>query len=373
MLHAVSKMDRGGIENLIMNIYRNIDRKKIQFDFLDHNKETGAFDKEIIERGGRIFKINKLSATSFLSYKKELGFFLKEHQEYKIIHSHLNLLSGLTLESAKKFMIPVRIAHSHTNNMLNTGIKKMVKLYSKKLIHKYATEKFACSKEAAVFQFGEDSYNNGEVEIIPNGIDINKFKFSDTSRKKIRTELGIDDNIFLIGHSGSFRKVKNHKFLLNVFARVYSQCNNCKLLLLGDGELKEEIIAQAKKLNIFNQIIFVGSVNNVYDYLCAMDVFVFPSLYEGLGISVIEAQVSGLPCFISNTLNSEVILSDTCSVLDLSNEDLWASALLQAQTKKLFIRSLPEKSYKFDIKMTADKLEKFYIQKYCDTEYCHAL
>lgn len=367
ILHAVSKMDRGGIENLLMNIYRTIDRTKIQFDFLDHTTEEGAFDEEIYELGGKVFKLNKLSASYFLQYGSDIKKFFAQHHGYPIIHSHLNLLSAFTLKYAAASAIPVRIAHSHNNMILNTGLKKIVKLYAKKNINKYVTHRFACSKEAAIWQFGQSYYDNGDVTIIPNGIAVDAFSFSESTRQKIRTELGIDEHTFVIGHSGGFRPVKNHRFLFDVFSGVYAQNHNVKLLLVGDGPLKNELIEYAEQLHIRDRIMITGSVGNVYDYLCAMDVFIFPSLYEGLGISLIEAQVSGLPCLISDTISREAIISDTCTALPLHDKAQWISAIMNktnTELPKSPHRPLPKNSTKFDIKTVTKQLEDFYLRTY---------
>ena len=367
ILHAVSQMDRGGIENLLMNIYRTIDRTKVQFDFLDHATGEGAFDREIYDLGGKIFKLNKLSRSYFLQYGRDLKHFFSEHHEYTIIHSHLNLLSAFTLKYAAASDVSVRIAHSHTNMLLNTGLKKLVKIYAKKIINKYTTHRFACSKEAAVWQFGQSDYDSGNVTIIPNGIALEKFAFSEVTRVRLRKELGIGENTFVIGHSGSFTPVKNHRFLLNVFKAVYTKDNTARLLLVGDGPLKDEIIKQASDLGILNCIIFTGSVGNVYDYLCAMDAFIFPSLFEGLGMSAVEAQTSGLPCFLSDTISHDAVISEKCSVLPLGDEATWASKISETMQKSRQgtpSRLCPKDSTKFDIKIITKQLEDFYLKIY---------
>ncbi len=366
ILHAVSKMDREGIETFIMNVYRNIDRKKVQFDFLDHNKETGAFDSEINTLGGKIFKLNKLSGKYFLRYEHDLKHFFTAHREYKIIHSHLNLLSTFTLKTAKKMQVPVRIAHSHSSLFLNTGLKKMIKLYAKSQMNKYATDKFACSEKAGIWQFGKSEYDAGNVKIISNGIDIDKFRFSTKKQNELKNKLGIKSNEIIFGHSGAFRKVKNHKFLLEVFFEIKQKLNNSKLILVGDGNLRQSIKDHAEKLGILNDCIFTGSVENVNDYLSVMDCFIFPSIYEGLGISIIEAQVSGLLCFVSDTIPNEAKISDKYFSLPLTTSaENWADTILsKIELIKNNNRSLPKESEKYNIKSISKMLEDFYCSFY---------
>ena len=361
ILHAVSKMNRGGIETFVMNIYRAIDRNKVQFDFLDHTEEKGAFDDEILSLGGRIYKLKTLSGSYFLQYGRDLAYFFAAHPEYKIIHSHLNLLSTFTLRGAKAAGIPTRIAHSHTNRLLNRGLKKIVKLYAKMRMNAYPTHKFACSKEAAIWQFGKNEYDQGRITIIPNGINLEKFLFSETIRRQVRSRLGIGDGEILFAHSGGFRAVKNHTFLVRLFYAIKKRIPESRLLLIGDGKLKDGITALTQKLGIFDSVIFTGSVPNVSDYLCAADCFVFPSLYEGLGISLIEAQVSGLTCLTSNTIPDEAVLSDRCFKLDLDNPESWVLKITD-EAVRFAERRFPEKAKRFDITQCAKQLEAFYLE-----------
>ncbi len=370
VLHAVSQMDRGGIENFLMELYRNIDRSKIQFDFLDHSSELGAFDKEILDLGGRIFKLNKLSSKYFLQYPKDLRKFFSEHSEYKIIHAHLNLLSSFTLKVAMESGVETRIAHSHSSFFLNKGLKRLVKNYAKTQINKYTTDRFACSKDAGIWQFGINQWNQANVKLIKNAIDINKFKFSAEHRKKIRGDLNLKDTDILFAHSGKFRKVKNHSFLIDVFSKIKQREKNAKLILIGAGELKENIERQIKALGINDSVFFTGDkrIANVNEFLSAADCFIFPSLYEGLGISLIEAQVSGLPCFASDSIPLESKISEKIEFISLKNDAaFWAKLILENLNMEDFEdRSLPNLAHSFDIKKIAKELEAFYISATID-------
>ena len=364
VLHAVPKMDREGIQSFLMNVYRNIDREKVQFDFLIHSKEKGAFDDEIISLGGRVFYLNKLSSKYFLFYQNELVRFFKEHK-YNIIHSHLNLLSSFTLLSARKANVPIRIAHSHSSSISDRGLKKIIKLFAKTQINKHATHRFACSKEAAIWQFGKKAWNCGKVVVIPNGIEIEKFLFNEVDRQRIRNKYNIEKNAFTLGHVGGFRKVKNHEFLLKVFEKIKKINTSAILMLVGSGELEQEIKELANRLMLLDSIVFTGSVSNTAQYYSAFDSFIFPSIYEGLGIVLLEAQANGLPCFASDVVPNEVALSDVYFPLSLDDSvEEWANSIINKSN--LYNRECPKGLKRYDIKNVAKALEEFYIKEACD-------
>ena len=359
VLHAVPKMDREGIQSFLMNVYRNIDREKVQFDFLIHSKDKGAFDDEIISLGGQVFYLNKLSSKYFLSYQGELVKFFKEH-EYNIVHSHLNLLSSFTLSSAKKANVPIRIAHSHSSSISDKGLKKLFKLFAKTQINKHTTHNFACSKEAAIWQFGKEAWNNGRVKIVPNGIEIEKFLFNEVERQRIRKQYNIEENVFVVGHVGAFRKAKNHEFLLKIFEKIKTINKHAILMLVGSGELEDKIKELASSLGILDSVLFVGSVRNIADYYSAFDGFVFPSIFEGLGIVLVEAQANGLPCFASSVVPNEADLSDLYFPLSLnSSAEEWARCVINNSIHP--DRQCPENVQKYNIKVVAKALEDFYL------------
>ena len=361
IIHAVPKMDREGLQSFLMNVYLNIDRKKVQFDFLVHNKEEGALDKKILSLGGKIYRISRLSPISLLQYQKNIKNFFREHT-YNVIHSHINLLSSFTLKAAKKAGVSYRIAHSHSSFIQDVGIKKIVKLYAKKSMNKYATHKMACSKDAAIWQFGVKAWQRGEVEIIPNGINIKNFFFQKEKRDAIRKIYNIKDDDFILGHVGSFRKVKNHVFILNVFSELHKIEKHSYLMLVGNGDEEERIKLIAKKLNILDFIIFVGNIENVGDYYSCMDGFIFPSLYEGLGMALIEAQSAGLVSLASDVIPKEAILGNTCVPLSLSKSHKeWAMWFLTHTNDP---RTPPHSIGIYDIEKIAKKLESFYLNIY---------
>lgn len=302
VLHVLGTLDMGGIENFLMNVYRNIDRNKIQFDFVinDRGKED-IFEKEIINLGGKIYKIPPIIKVGHFRYFKVLREIFQKNN-YNIVHSHYNMVSGFILKEAKKCGIKVRISHSHStyDNSLNSiGLKNIYKRYSRYLIARYATHKFACSEEAGKWLFKGKNF-----EIIKNGIDISKFSFNNKIREKIREKFGISKNTYTIVNIGRMNISKNHFFMIEIMKKLEKIDKNIKLYLIGDGELKEKIEEKIKEYNLKN-IILLGVQKNVNEILNGMDLMLFPSSYEGLGIVAIEAQVNGL-----NVLASERVPKD---------------------------------------------------------------
>lgn len=368
VLHATPRMQREGIQSFLMNLYRNIDREKVQFDFLVHSMEDGAFDAEIEQMGGHIYRVHRMSSLHFLHYNREVAQVLKGYP-YKIVHSHINLLSSFTLKVAMAQGIPVRIAHSHSSSILDSGFKRLIKLYARNQMPKYATHCFACSKDAAVWQFGKEFCDNGKVRFIPNGIEIAKYSFSLEKRRTIRRALKIGDEDFVIGHVGAFRKVKNHSFLAQVFAELKKLKPNAKLLLVGSGEMEEDTRCKLDELGVLDDTIFAGSVANVCDYYSAMDIFVFPSVYEGLGIALVEAQAAGLPCFVSDTVAGDAALSEQYYTLSLQDPpSIWGESIL-SKSKISPLSASPDSPprpsspdvQKYDIQKVARDMQDFYL------------
>lgn len=350
-------MGRGGLETMLMNYYRNIDRSKVQFDFLVHRDFEADYDKEILSLGGKIYHISRLIPWS-KSYKKELCRFFTEHPEYKIVHVHQDCLSSVALQCAEKCGVPVRIAHSHNSNQ-DKNLKYPIKKYYMKKIPDYATDLFACGKEAGKWMFG-----NHEFRVLPNAIDTSRYIFTESIRNEVRKELSIADE-FVIGHIGRFNPQKNHDFLIDIFSQIKKQKSNAKLLLVGDGDEISNIKNKVQKLQLNNSVIFTGVRTDVNRLLQAMDVFVFPSLYEGFPVTMVEAQASGIPCIISDKVPDECIITeglvDVKSLSDSSEK--WAECILSKKEVKR--RNVSDDIIKsgFDIKSAAKWLEEFYIGK----------
>ena len=359
ILHVVSIMDAGGIETLLMNLYRKIDRSKIQFDFLVQHEQKGFYEDEIMALGGRIYRVRYVTKVGPWKYMKTLTTFFKNHLEYSVVHSHLNTISGLILQSAQKAGVPVRIAHSHTSNTKCGFAESLFKnYYCKRKIPRVATNFFACSIDAGKWLF-EDKITTTSLVIVKNGVDVDKFKYNEKIRLQMRKQLDLPENALVIGHVGRFHPLKNHDFLVDVFSELY----NAVLLLIGDGKLKGQIMKKVHNLGLDNVVQFLGIRSDVNKLMQAMDIFLFPSKYEGLGIVIIEAQVAGLPCFISDAIPVEAnIKEDLITRKSLSQTAKeWASAILNnLQYKRVqSIEAITRSGYK--IEDTARMLQEFYL------------
>ena len=359
ILNIVPNMRAAGIESFIMNVYRNIDRNKVQFDFLVHNKKREFFDDEIESLGGKIYRLSLKDDKNILKYIKDLNCFFKNHQEYKIIHGHMQSMMPLYLYLAKKNNIPVRIAHSHNGNYEKTLKGFILHLFSR-FSKFFSTDNWACSEIAGKYLFGEKKF-----KVIYNGIDIKRFEFNEEVREQKRKELNIDDDIFVIGHIGRFELQKNHEFIIDLFNKICKSKSNVRLLLVGEGTLEEKIRDKTKKLNLENKVLFLGVRKDVNQLYQAMDLFILPSLYEGLPVVGVEAQISGLPCFFSNNITREVKISEETFFEKINNSEIeiWKKNILEKinenndRKRKIF-------DDKFDIKKIVEEICELYYEYY---------
>lgn len=356
ILQVVTHMERGGLESMLMNYYRHIDREKVQFDFLVHRQERAAFDDEIESLGGKIYRLPRLVPWS-KAYLSELKCFFDEHPEYEVVHVHQDCLSSVILKAAAQHHIPVRIAHSHSANQ-DKNLKYPIKLWYKRSIPKYATNLFTCSKDAGDWMFSGAPY-----QIINNAIDTAAYAYDPEKRAEMRCRLGLTDEL-VVGHVGRFNQPKNHPFLLEVFAALLKKEPHAVLLLVGGGEDMPKIQAKAQTLGIAERVRFLGVRSDVADLMQAMDIFVFPSLYEGLPVTMVEAQASGLPCVISDKVPSECILTDgLVDILPLlANPDAWAAKILEKRRILRTDHHTEITAHGFDIITEAVKLQKFYLE-----------
>lgn len=354
VLHIVTYMGRGGLETMIMNYYRHIDRSKVQFDFLTHRDEKWDYDDEIESLGGRIYHLPRLNPFS-PKYLKSLDDFFRDHKEYDIVHCHQDCLSGIVLKYAKKNGVPFTIAHSHNANQ-DKNLKYLIKLAAKRNITKYADCLFACGKEAGRWMFNTDDFT-----ILNNAIDTESYIYNEEKSLNMRNKLGIE-NKFVVGHVGRFRHQKNHSFIIDIFKKVSEIRDDALLMLVGDGELMEDMKNKVSSLGLDNKVMFLGSRDDVSDLMQAMDVFIFPSLYEGFPLTMIEAQSSGLNCIISDKIPQECIISKNVKIvgLDKSCTD-WANEVINMYNKKRNQCKEIENN-KFDIKSNALWLEDFYLE-----------
>lgn len=355
VLHVVPNMNSGGIENLIMNIYRKIDRDKLQFDFIVHYNKKGVFDDEIEQLGGKIYRFPVMEDKNLLKYIKDLNRFFKTHKEYKVVHGHMASLAYLYLGAAKRNGVPVRIAHSHGTSHL-----KSLKGYCKYIMFKFAKYNanyyYACSTEAGNYLFGKKR----QFEFIPNAIELNKFSYNEETRKKVRKELKLDDKI-VIGHVGRFNLQKNHDFLIDIFKSIYEKNKKCILLLIGVGELEEKIKQKIKDYNLEDNVLMLGLRRDVDKLYQAMDIFLMPSLFEGLPLTGVEAQASKLKCIFSSEITKEVRITDNIEFIDLSlGADKWAEIVLN--NLKYDRKKIKINDSRFDINVLAKQMQEKYIE-----------
>ena len=357
VLQVIRKMDYGGAETLIMNIYRTIDKDKIQFDFLVSAK--GEYDEEIKKLGGNIY-YTPTRRQGIVKYKKAYKeFFRGNAKKYNAIHYHCSSLSNIyPLKLAKKYGIKNRFIHSH--NTFQEGIMhNILNTVNKSVINKYATKMLACSTEAGNYVFGNNSF-----EIIKNGIQAKKYEYNEEIREKKKKELGLNEEEMTLIDVARFSEQKNHDFLIDIFYEVSKKQENSKLILIGEGPLEEKIKNKIKKLNIDDKVIILKKRNDVNEILQTADIFVLPSLFEGLPLVGIEAQASGLPIITSDTVSKELAITDLVNFYSL-NEDAksWADEIIKMNNKKERKQTFKEiQRAGYDIEATTAKLQSYYMK-----------
>ena len=354
ILQCVNDMHRAGLETMLMNYYRNIDRSKIQFDFLTHRPNRSDFDDEIESLGGKVYYAPRLYPQNYLAYFKWMKHFFAEHPEYQIMHSHIDSMSYLPLLAGKKAGIPIRIAHSH-NTALDKDFKYPLKQFFRIKITAVANNYLACGEEAGHFLFKDKDF-----QVIPNAVDAEKFYFDDTVRKKKRNELGYT-NEFVVGHVGRISYQKNHKFLIEIFNEIQKKESRATLMLVGVGEKEQEVREQIKNLNLENKVKFLGNRSDVYELYQAMDVFVLPSFFEGIPVVGIEAQFADLPCVFSDKTPSEVKFNRKCEFVSLkSTAEEWTKAILTARYQNRSSKNTDIINSHYNIKIAHFILDDYY-------------
>ena len=353
----------GGVEAVTINYYRNIDKNKVQLDFICDEDSTNIPYEEIEKMGGKVIIIPSYSKP--FKYHKALKRVLKEGN-YKIIHSNINTLSVFSLFAAKCAGVPVRIAHSHSTTNKKEKKKNLMKQILRPFSKVFATDYMCCSELAGRWLFGNKEYDKGNVYLLNNAIDLDKFKYNESLRKKKRKELSIKDNTLVIGHIGRFVAQKNHDFLIDIFNEIHKKNNNSILLLAGQGPLMEDIKNKVKELNLDDSVKFLGQRNDANELYQAFDVFLLPSLYEGLPVVGVEAQAAGLLCYLSDDMTKETKVLDITKFMSLNNTPKeWADNILDDVKKYKRIDTSKEMTAKnFNIKEEAKKLEEYYLNLY---------
>lgn len=319
----------GGVESVIMNYYRHLDHSKIRFDFICDEDSTRIPYDEIKKLGGRVFLVPKYQ--NLPKYLKALERLFKENK-YRIVHSNINTLSVFPLYAAKKAGVPIRISHSHSTSNRREWKRNLIKNILRPFSKRYATDYFACSELAGRYLFGNKTYDEGKVKIIHNAIDIDKFRFDEVARKKLRKEFCIKDSTIVIGHVGRFVQQKNHTFLIDVFKEFHEKNPDSKLLLIGSGPLEDKIKKKVEKLGLKKSVLFLGQRNDINKLYSVMDIFCLPSLYEGLPVVGVEAQATGLPCMFSDRITKNIVLCDNTQMLSIkNNRDHWLRFIESAE------------------------------------------
>ena len=363
---------KGGTEAVMMNIFNNIDRSSFHIDFLIlNNKEDNTEEADYLKRSGaKIFYITS-RGENYIKHKKELQLFFKNNT-YDIVHTHMDAIGAEVLWEAWKNGIRVRIAHSHNTNQLPNprGLKeiihKIVITCEKILTRIFANGYVACSKEAGIWLFGEKRISQADFYLLKNAIDVKKYIYSEQIRNEVRKELGLNSTV--IGHVGRLNYQKNQEFLIEIFKEYLKKDVKAILLLVGDGENKKNLESIIEAENLSKNVRFLGARDDINRLLQAMDVFVFPSRYEGLGVALIEAQLSGLPCLASSTIPREVEVSDNIRFLNIDDSpNVWSDTIYNVVNEKDNVRNSPlnmVRSRGYDMTECIIGLEQFYDQLY---------
>ena len=358
VLQLFTILNRGGAETNIMNYYRKMDRTKFQFDFLVHREEIGAYEEEIVQLGGKIFRLPALHPLHLSAYKKAVRSFFDQH-DYKIIHGQCSELGLFIYKEAKKRNVPVIIAHAH-NSTDGWNLKSPFRWFWKKRMMNYINAYFTCSYEASIWLFGKK--NAHKAFAMHNAVESSLFAYNENTDQKIRKNLEASNTTNII-HVGRFNEQKNHGFLIDVFSEYNALNPNAKLFLVGEGALKKSIIDKVNHLKINDNVVFLGLRNDVNLIMQGMDFFLFPSLFEGLPVSFVEAQSSGLQCVISDKIPAEAILiPENVTVISLKKSAKYWARQMHLQTnfqRKNVSQIIIEKGY--DIHTNLQKLEDKYL------------
>ena len=368
VLHVLGNTQLGGAESRVMDLYRHMDRERVRFDFLVHTEKEGHFDKEIKELGGQIFCVPRFRLYNFFSYRKAVKNFFEGHREFQAVQGHITSTASIYLPIAKKAGIPVTIAHARSAGV-DKGIKGKMTRWMRRNLSKKADYLFTCSELAGISVFGEKAVREGKTIFIPNAIDCRLFAYNEKKRMELRRKLGIEDK-YVIGHVGRFHYAKNHEYLLHIFAelckkeKLNEDLKNKKsfvLLLLGEGSGMEGARALAEELGVADRVYFLGNRDNIYDYYQAMDYFVYPSRYEGLPGTMVEAQASGLKCVMSDTICREVAVTELVHTMDIrADAALWADYIRETADyqRKSHVEEMQKAG--FDVNGQAERMMAFY-------------
>lgn len=363
ILHVLGNTQLGGAESRIMDLYRHLDRSRVQFDFLVHTDKEGYFDKEIKELGGRIFRAPRFRMYNYFSYRRAMKDFFKGNHEFQAVQGHMTSTGAIYLPIAKRAGVPITIAHARSAGV-DKGIKGKLTRWMRRNLSKRADYLFSCSKLAGISVFGKKAVSEGRTVFIPNAIDCPKFAYDAEKREKMREALGIGDQ-YVIGHVGRFHYAKNHEYLLEVFSALCSAEKTDErdyvLLLLGEGNGMKQARELTEQLGITEKVRFLGNHSNVYDYYQAMDYFVYPSRYEGLPGTIVEAQTAGLKCIMSDSICEEVAVTELVHTMSIQKEAAgWADYIRETADYERRSHVQEMRKAGFDVNVQTEKMMAFY-------------
>lgn len=373
VLHVLGGVGLGGAESRIMDLYRQMDRSEIQFDFLVHSgalnrstcrnvdqRKPEFYDEEIQALGGHIYVLPKFTVYNYFSYRRAVQAFFAEHREFRVVQGHMTSAAGIYLPIAKKAGVPITVAHARNAGVVK-GPKGLATKFFRHGLAKKADRCFACSALAGEDVFGRAAMEAGEVKIIHNAIDVSRFTYNKKLREEMRAQLGLSEELVL-GHVGRFEYQKNHPYLLDVFAAVCKQRSDAALLLLGDGVDRPAMEQKCKELGIADRVRFLGNRKDAERYYQAMDLFLLPSFFEGLPGVLVEAQAAGLKCIVSDTVTKEAQATDLVSYLSIEDPvEVWVQEIIEQAD---YVRRDTERELKeagFDVRGQAESYRKFYL------------
>lgn len=372
VLHVLGGTGLGGAESRIMDLYRQMDREEIQFDFLVHSSAVQSFcenapgrvpqfyDEEIKKLGGHIYVLPKFKVYNYLVYRKAVCDFFERHHEFRVVQGHMTSTAGIYLPVAKRYGVPITAAHARSAGV-DRGIKGILTKILRKNLYKKTDYCFACSALAGISVFGKKQVSEGKVRIIYNAIDAEKFAYQPEKRKLMRSKLAVEDKLVL-GHVGRFSTPKNHPYLIDIFASLCSARDDVALVLLGDGPGKPAIEEKCTKLGIREKVLFMGNCKQPEEYYQAFDFFLLPSLYEGLPGVLVEAQAAGLRCLVSDTVTREAQATDLVSYLDISKPaSTWADEIMAQENYDRHVTYQEMAKAGLDVKKQAEAYRHFYL------------
>lgn len=356
--HIIDVMDNGGIEAVVMNYYRNIDKEKVQFDFITSDVSSLPQKEEIERLGGKIYITPRF--TKIFKYNKALKKIFKENN-YDIVHCHMGTLALFPLRIAKKCKVKIRIAHSHSTSNKKEWKRNLIKNILRPFSKIYATHYFACGELSGEYLFGKKTHQKGKIYILDNSIDIETFKYDEEIRKKTRKKLELEKK-FVVGHIGRFVSQKNHLYLIDVFKEIHEAKKDSVLLLVGEGPLEEEVKERVAFYNLEDKVIFFGSTKNTANLYNAMDCFLLPSLYEGLPVVGLEAQVNGLNCIFSDKVTKEIKINNNVMFLPIDDESKkqWKNNVIENMIENREIGKCAFYGSKYDITKSSKNLVELY-------------